>query len=210
MQQPPDAKAWLPTRRGFSVVGAQDSRPDVEQRASVPGDSVERMNGIDVLTEGFGRLDDLVRTAVSGLDERQLAERIGPQANTVAWLVWHLAREQDAQIAALVDAAEVWTADGWADRFALPLDPADNGYGNTPDQVAEVRASAELLIGYADAATAASVVYVSGLTDDQLDEVIDPGWDPPVTRGVRLVSVLDDAIQHAGQAAFVRGVLLSA
>ncbi len=176
----------------------------------MPGDSVERMNGIDVLTEGFGRLDDLVRTAVSGLDERQLAERIGPQANTVAWLVWHLAREQDAQIAALDDTAEVWTADGWADRFALPLDPADNGYGNTPAQVAEVRASAELLIGYADAATAASVAYVSGLTDDRLDEVIDPGWDPPVTRGVRLVSVLDDAIQHAGQAAFVRGVLLSA
>ncbi|MFB9953931.1 mycothiol transferase [Cellulomonas denverensis] len=168
------------------------------------------MNGIDVLTEGFGRLDDLVRTAVSGLGDQQLTERIGPQANTVAWLVWHLAREQDAQVAALRGTEEVWTAEGWADRFGLPLDPADNGYGNTTQQVAAVRAPAELLIGYAHAATAASIAYLGTLTDDQLDEVIDPGWDPPVTRGVRLVSVLDDAVQHAGQAAFVRGVLLSA
>lgn len=179
-------------------------------RAQVGGHSVAGMNGIDVLTEGFGRLDDLVRTAVSGLGEAQLAERIGPQANTVAWLVWHLAREQDAQIAELSGTDEVWVADGWADRFALPLDSSDNGYGNSPQQVAAVRAPAELLVGYAQAATAASIGYVSGLTDEQLDDVIDPGWDPPVTRGVRLVSVLDDAIQHAGQAAFVRGVLLSA
>ncbi|MEV7971929.1 DUF664 domain-containing protein [Cellulomonas sp. NPDC089187] len=168
------------------------------------------MNGIDVLTEGFGRLDDLVRTAVSGLDDKQLTERIGPQSNTIAWLVWHLAREQDAQIAELNGTEEVWTAEGWADRFGLPLDPADNGYGNTTQQVAQVRAPAELLVGYAHAATAASVSYLAGLTDAQLDEVVDPGWDPPVTRGVRLVSVLDDAVQHAGQAAFVRGVLLSA
>lgn len=168
------------------------------------------VNGIDVLTEGFGRLDDLVRVAVSGLDDRQLTERIGPQANTVAWLVWHLAREQDAQIAAMQDSQEVWTAEGWADRFDLPLDRDDNGYGNSLAQVAAVQAPADLLIGYAEAASKASIAYLGGLTDEALDDVIDPDWNPPVTRGVRLVSILDDAVQHAGQAAFVRGVLLSA
>lgn len=166
------------------------------------------MNGIDVLTEGFGRLDDLVATATSDLTEDQLAERVGPRANTVAWLVWHLAREQDAQVAALGGTEEVWTADGWAEKLALPLDPSDNGYGNTPEQVAQVRASADLLVGYARAATAASLAYLRGLSDADLDDVVDPGWDPPVTRGVRLLSVLDDAVQHAGQAAFVRGLLL--
>ncbi|RMI13530.1 mycothiol transferase [Cellulomonas triticagri] len=166
------------------------------------------MNGIDVLTEGFGRLDDLVATATSDLTEDQLAERVGPEANTVAWLVWHLAREQDAQVAALGGTEEVWTADGWAEKLALPLDPSDNGYGNTPEQVAQVRASADLLVGYARASTAASLAYLRGLSDADLDDVVDPGWDPPVTRGVRLLSVLDDAVQHAGQAAFVRGLLL--
>lgn len=167
------------------------------------------MNGIDVLTDGFGRLDDLVRTATDGLSEDQLAARIGPEANTVAWLVWHLAREQDAQVAAMAGTEEVWTSGGWADRFALPLDPADNGYGSSTEEVGQVRAPADLLVGYAQAASAASLAYVRGLSDTDLDDVVDPGWDPPVTRGVRLVSVLDDAVQHAGQAAFVRGVLLS-
>ncbi len=167
------------------------------------------MNGAQVLTEGFGRLDGLVRRAVSVLSDEQLAARVGPEANTIAWLVWHLAREQDAQIASLTGSPEVWVSGGWAHRFGLPLDVEDNGYGHSPAQVAEVRASADLLVGYAHAATAASVAYVTSLADDELDEVVDPGWDPPVTRGVRLVSVLDDAVQHAGQAAFVRGVLRS-
>ena len=45
------------------------------------------------------------------------------------------------------------------------------------------------------------------LTDDDLDRIVDTSWDPPVTLGVRLISVLSDDLQHAGQAAFVRGVL---
>jgi hypothetical protein len=165
------------------------------------------VDGVQVLAEAFGRLDDLVRRAVSGLTEPQLSERVGPEANTVAWLVWHLAREQDAQVAALAGTPEVWTADGWAARFGLPLDDSEHGYGHTPEQVAQVRAPADLLVGYAHAATAASLEYVRSLSDADLDAVVDPGWDPPVTRGVRLVSVLDDAVQHVGQAAFVRGLL---
>ncbi|HEY0189102.1 MAG TPA: DUF664 domain-containing protein [Cellulomonas sp.] len=166
------------------------------------------MNGAEVLAEGFGRLDGLVRGAVDGLDADRLAARVAPGANTVAWLVWHLAREQDAQVAELAGTAEVWTSGGWSQRFALPLADTENGYGHTPEQVDAVRAPAELLVGYARAAAAASSAYVVSLSDADLDEVVDPRWDPPVTRGVRLVSVLDDAVQHAGQAAFVRGVLL--
>lgn len=165
------------------------------------------MNGVQVLAEGFGRLDELVTGALAGLDEHQLTERVGPRANTVAWLVWHLAREQDVQVAALAGTEEVWTAGGWARRFDLPLADDEDGYGHSAEQVAAVRASGELLAGYAAAATAASLAYLGTLADQDLDDVVDDAWDPPVTRGVRLVSVLDDAVQHAGQAAFVRGVL---
>ena len=49
---------------------------------------------------------------------------------------------------------------------------------------------------------------MSGLTDADLPRVVDERWDPPVTLGVRLVSVISDCLQHAGQAAFVRGILL--
>lgn len=166
------------------------------------------MNGIDVLQDGFGRVDDLVRGAVADLTDDELAERLGDGANTVAWLVWHLARVQDAQVAPLAGREQVWTAHGWADRFGLPFDDAATGYGQDPAEAARVRVPAELLVGYAQAATRVTTAYLATLSDEDLDGVVDEDWDPPVTRGVRLVSVLGDVLEHAGQAAFVRGVLL--
>jgi hypothetical protein len=160
-----------------------------------------------VLVEAFGRVPGLVRTAVDGLDDEALTWRADPGANTVAWLVWHLARQQDAQVAALSGAAQVWGARGFARRAALPFDDEEHGYGMDADDVARVRLPADLLVSYVDAVHEAVVAYLGTLDDQALDDVVDEDWDPPVTRGARLVSVLDDAVQHAGQAAFVRGML---
>ena len=54
---------------------------------------------------------------------------------------------------------------------------------------------------------AQTIALVSGVTDADLSRVVDEAWDPPVTLGVRLVSVISDGLQHAGQAAFIRGIL---
>jgi hypothetical protein len=102
---------------------------------------------------------------------------------------------------------QVWTADGRAGRFGLPFDDDAIGYGQGSDEVAALRADADLLLGYHDAVHARTLQYVGGLVDADLDRVVDRRWDPPVTLGVRLVSVADDDLQHAGQAAFVRGVV---
>ena len=56
---------------------------------------------------------------------------------------------------------------------------------------------------------ARTLEFVGGLADDDLARVVDERWDPPVTLGVRLVSVIDDAVQHAGQAAYARGIILA-
>lgn len=165
------------------------------------------MNPADVLIDLFERVLENGLAAVDGLDEEQLAHRPTPDANSIAWLVWHTARGQDAQIAHLAGTEQVWQTQGWVDRFALPIDPKDHGYGHTSEQVGQVRAGADLLTGYLRAAHEATVAYVRGLTDDDLDDVIDTSWDPPVTRGVRLVSIADDDAQHVGQAAYVRGLL---
>jgi uncharacterized damage-inducible protein DinB len=161
----------------------------------------------EVLIDGFGRVRDLVRSTASGLDEDQLSHRVGDEANSIGWLLWHLTRVQDDHVAELADAEQMWTADGWADRFALPFDDAATGYGHSTEEVAQVRASAEHLVGYHDAVHEQTVRYVRTLRAADLDEVVDDNWDPPVTRGVRLVSVLSDNLQHAGQAAFVKGLL---
>lgn len=166
------------------------------------------MTSAHLLTDAFDRIRGVVHAAAGGLSPEQLAFRADGDANSIGWLVWHLTRVQDDHVSDVAGAAQAWTDDGWADRFGLPFDPSDIGYGHGSGDVAAVRVeSAELLTGYHDAVHARTVEYVSGLADDDLARVVDRSWDPPVTLGVRLVSVVSDDLQHAGQAAFVRGLV---
>jgi uncharacterized damage-inducible protein DinB len=165
------------------------------------------MNGIDLLRDVFGRVAADVHGAVEGLDREQLAYRVDAEANSIAWLVWHLVRVQDDHVADVAGIEQAWTAEGWAQRFDLPFPVGSIGYGHSSAEVGAVRADAELLLGYHDAVHARTLRYLDTLADADLDRVVDARWDPPVTLGVRLVSVADDDIQHAGQAAFVRGVV---
>ena len=161
----------------------------------------------DLLIDGFGRVRETVQQAVDGLDEDQLGFRPDPDANSVAWLVWHLTRVQDDHIAAAAGGEQLWTAAGWVERFRLPFDVEATGYGQTSDEASRVRAGAELLAGYQDAVHRATVDYVATLEDEDYQRVVDKRWDPPVTLAVRLVSVLNDTTQHAGQATYVRGLI---
>ncbi|HEY7606458.1 MAG TPA: DUF664 domain-containing protein [Actinomycetes bacterium] len=166
------------------------------------------MTSAELLADAFGRIRGVVHRAVDGLTAEQLASRVDPQANSIAWLVWHLTRIQDDHLADAFQAEQVWVAQGWVERFGLPFDPRDTGYGHQADDVAAVRvASGDLLVGYHDAVHEQTTRYVGGLGDADLARIVDRSWDPPVTLGVRLVSVIADDLQHAGQAAFVRGIL---
>ena len=165
------------------------------------------MRTTDVLADGFGRVHGVVHQVLEGIDAQQLTYRLDPRANTIAWLVWHLTRIQDDHVADAADLRQVWTAQGWYDRFGLPFGPEATGYGQDAYDVAAVWVdSGDLLLGYFDAVHAQTTGFVGGLTDEDLDRVVDTRWDPPVTLGVRLVSVVSDDLQHAGQAAFIRGV----
>jgi uncharacterized damage-inducible protein DinB len=159
----------------------------------------------DLLLDAFDRIRQVVHHAVDGLSEDQLAHRLGAEANSIAWLVWHLTRIQDDHVADVAGVDQVWPR--WADRSGLPFAPGDTGYGHGPAEVAAVRVSGELLTGYHDETYEQTIQYVRRVTDDDLGRVVDKRWDPPVTLGVRLVSVVSDDLQHAGQAAFVRGLL---
>lgn len=160
-----------------------------------------------LLLDAFGRIHDAVGSVLDGIDPTALRHRPDADANTVAWLVWHLTRVQDGHLAELADTEPRWRAGGWVERFALDLDPEATGYGAGPEEVAALDdASAELLAGYHEEVHVATVALVEGLTTARLAEVVDDSWDPPVTASVRLVSVVEDCLMHAGQAAYVRGL----
>jgi uncharacterized damage-inducible protein DinB len=161
----------------------------------------------DVLIDGFGRVREVVADAVDGLDEAALTYRPDEDANSIAWLVWHLTRVQDDHVADVAGAEQVWTVGGWVERFRLPFDVGTIGYGQSSDEVGEVTATAEMLAGYQDAVHSATVDYLKTLEADDYERVVDERWDPPVTLLVRLVSVLNDTLQHAGQASYVRGLV---
>ncbi|HEX4443941.1 MAG TPA: DUF664 domain-containing protein [Galbitalea sp.] len=162
----------------------------------------------DVLIDSINRVKETATRAVNGLSQEQLEARIDPQSNTIAWLLWHLARGQDLQVSDLDGGAGVWTADGWKDRFALPFADRESGYGHSAEDVAQVRGvSPELLAGYLVAVCDRTVEYLGALTDDDLGRIVDTRWNPPVTLAARIVSIVSDNLQHTGQAALLRGIL---
>ena len=164
------------------------------------------MTPIELLIEEFSRIQGSVRATLKNATPASLTFRADADANTIAWLTWHLSRVQDDHIADLAGTAQVYTGQGWIERFDLPFGPGPVGYGHTSAEVAAVRADADLLSGYYDAVHTATLAYLATLSAADLDRVVDESWTPAVTVGVRLASVLSDDLQHAGQAAFVRGL----
>lgn len=161
----------------------------------------------DILIDAFDRVMEVVHRTVDGLRVEQLTYRPGKDANSIAWLIWHLTRIQDDHIAGVIGHEQVWTTQEWIVKFGLPFTAVATGWGQTSDDVAKVQADAKLLMGYYDAVHAVTVEYLRGLKAADYERIVDKNWDPPVTLAVRLVSVLDDDLQHVGQAAYVRGLL---
>jgi uncharacterized damage-inducible protein DinB len=162
----------------------------------------------ELLVELFERIAEHVHEAVDGLAADALSAPPAPGANTIGWLVWHLTRVQDHHLAEILDQEQVWTSGDWAERFGVAPDPGNTGYGHSEDDVMAIRPeSAEALIEYYEAVASRTHGLLERTTPNELDRIVDLRWDPPVTLGVRLVSIADDDIQHAGQASYARGIL---
>ncbi len=166
------------------------------------------METSEVLADAFGRIVEEFAIAVAGLTPDELAFRPDPEANSIAWLTWHATRVQDDHVSALAQRGQAWIEDGFHPRFGTDLEPSDIGYGHTSAEVAAVQPNEpEILVDYLRAVTERTLSYLAGVDASELDRIIDRNWDPPVSVGVRLVSVIDDSIQHAGQALYVRGMI---
>ena len=170
------------------------------------------MDAITLLLDAAARPLDAARTTLRGLDPDALNALVrgpgGAQGNSIAWLVWHAARQQDVQIAELAAVDQVWVTGDWAARLGVHRGPDEIGFGDTPERVAALRIEdPDMLLAYLTAVTDATQAYLRSLTPTALDDVVDTSWDPPVTRGARLISVIDDAVAHLGQAEYARGLL---
>ncbi len=165
------------------------------------------MESKDLLKDGFARIRELVHTSVNGLSTDGLSYRPEPGANSIAWLAWHLTRIQDDHVSEIAGLEQTWVTDGWAQKFGMAPDPENDGRGHGPEEVAAISPDAELLIAHHNAVSDRTFRYLDSVDADELDRIIDRSYDPPVSVGVRLISVISDNIQHAGQARYLRGVV---
>jgi uncharacterized damage-inducible protein DinB len=162
----------------------------------------------DLIFDSLNRVDEDVRRTLQGLSEDQLAFRPAESANSIAWLAWHLTRVEDDHVSELAGRPQAWIEERWHARFGRDADPSDTGFRHTAVQVAGIRPkSPEVLIDYYAAVHRRSIEYLHSVTCADMDRVIDTNWNPPVTVGVRLVSVVNDTTQHVGQMAYVRGLI---
>lgn len=166
------------------------------------------MQSRELLTDAFSRISESVGAAVGDITPAEAAYRPDPDANPIAWLVWHLTRVQDDHVSEIAGVDQEWVTGGWNTRFGTDSDASNTGYGHTSNQVAEVSPDEiSLLAGYHDAVYRRTLSYLETVDEDELNRIIDHSYDPPVSVGVRLVSVINDNIQHAGQARYVRGTV---
>jgi hypothetical protein len=161
----------------------------------------------DLLKDAFGRVLDRLPQAVTGLTADELLWRVDADANPVGWLVWHLTRVQDDHMATIGGVPQVWEQ-GWSDRFDLPYERLSIGYGQSSDEVGAFDVGdPALLTGYHQEVHAQSLRVLEGLSDTDLERVLDESWETPVTVAVRLVSVANEIAQHTGQVSYLRGLL---
>ena len=131
-----------------------------------------------------------------------------PLIKSVTWLIWHTAREIDLQISALADQEPLWLAD-WTKRFALDLPDDTEDWRHTPEEAAKVIVNQkELLVDYLSASVELAVNYLQSIDETSLSEVIDENWTTAVTRQARIVSIVDDAVMHSGQAVYTRRLVI--
>ena len=164
------------------------------------------MESKELLLDAYSHIRRIVHQAADGLSQEQLAYRPEEGSNSIAWLVWHLTRIEDSHLAAVTQLEEAWLTEGWSERFGLP-GSTSVGYDDGPEQVAAIRPDADLLLGYHGRVNGRVLEYLPGVDATELDRIVDTGYDPHVTAGVRLVSVISDNLQHAGQARYLRGMI---
>lgn len=163
----------------------------------------------ELIVDGYERLPDLMKDVLAGLSMGDLDWQPHRDCNSLGWTAWHLTRGQDSQVADLMGDPQLWIRDGWHERFKRAADPEDTGYGHTAQQVrAFASPSARVQLDYLRAVTARTLEYLASLAPRDLAQELDEPWSQPrPTVAVRIVSILADCHQHAGEASYIRGLL---
>ncbi len=156
--------------------------------------------------------------ALDGLTPEELAWRPGPEANSIAFIVWHVARAEDRWFQRFArESTEVWIREDWSHKTGIPEE--DTGHGYTAEQVARFpMVKGEDLRQYFEAVRKETLSFLRGLASKDFD--ITPQREPAPDRPRALSSkpfegctigrmfrqIVAEFNQHLGQIQYLRGL----
>jgi uncharacterized damage-inducible protein DinB len=145
-----------------------------------------------------------------GLTIDNLNQQPRPDCNSIGWLAWHLTRSQDRMIEDLTGEEQTWSKDKWYLKFHRPPDATETGLHHSVEDIESFNSpDGATLLAYHHAVLEQTRRYVSQqLSESELDRPFtSPTFAHRRTPGERIMGVINDNLQHVGQAAYVRGLL---
>ena len=170
------------------------------------------MDYLDMLIDSLNRARERFWRMFKGVTVEQAncfpVADTAPQIKSLTWLAWHTARELDLQISALAGQESIWYSQGFKEYFPFEVAETEDGWDHSLEQAQKIKVDhLDDVLDYLNDATDFAILYLKSLNPECLDDIVDDSWTPAVTRGVRLVSIIDDAAMHSGQAIYARRLL---
>jgi DinB superfamily len=152
----------------------------------------------------FTRVHESLHRVFADVTEDELHREPHPG---MGWLAWRFTRVIDNNISRLSGRDQLWAGEGWHAKFGMEPNPYDFGRNATHnrEQVRAFRAGRDLILAYHDATHERTVAYLQSLKPEDYDRALDePQYQPLPTVGVRLVSVLENAMHNMGQISYLK------
>jgi uncharacterized damage-inducible protein DinB len=154
--------------------------------------------------------EDMILKAVDGLSREELARRPNDQSNSIGWTLWHLARLEDVLVVDLIEQKpQLWIANGWYKKFGRAEDRNDHGFRHTAQDVAAFQVpEPDVLVGYFKAVRGEVKSFLGTFSNDGLEQPAKRwgGGEGTVKAGNYLTALVDEALAHGGQIAYLRGL----
>jgi len=163
------------------------------------------MEAKEIILKSLEESQEYLNKALDRLTEEEIAWAPGAESNSIAFILWHVARTEDTWVNGVIQGEnEIYDAGGWQERLGTP--PKESGYSYTKEQLqAWPVPKLELLRGYADSVREKTMAVLQSITAEKLSETVGTG---PVrdTRGVILAHLITEIALHVGQIHYLHGL----
>lgn len=163
------------------------------------------MEAKEVIIKSLGQSRRFLLNALDELTQEEVAWSPNPECNSIAFILWHIARLEDVFINSVIQGErELYEKEGWREKLGTPTGDTGTRYTEEMLRVWPVP-EMEVLQGYADSVREKTLVFLESIPPEKLSEVPRPDRSPD-TMGALLGGLSTEIAMHVGQICYLRGV----